>query len=138
MNNNEDAIYIEHTLSPIADIPNRNGVIYSKEALNKAIIEYNKRIEDGSAFVVLNPSNRVTKDVALADVCGSIKSITENDGVYTTKVKILNTPAGNAIKSELSKITSFGINAIGNLNPDKTVTDVKIISVSAMIGDSYI
>ena len=110
-----------------ADIPTRNGRIYSREVLEHAINDFNRRAKRTRVF-----SGPVSNELhtRLADVSHEVEELKlQDDGSILATVKVLKTPNGKILSEMMScKIAQFDIRGLGNVT-DQQVTDLKIESI---------
>lgn len=78
------------------DEPTQNGRIYSKEALESAVEQFNKASKRDTCFVVKDqPSD---SRILLTNVAGKIHNTELRDGQLVAQVELLDTPAGQSIQ----------------------------------------
>jgi hypothetical protein len=111
-----------------ADKPTKNGRIYSKETLQKAVLEYKKKVDDGKAIGFLGENS--TNLSATSHRVTDIKIV--NDDVIA-EISILPTLAGDSLlKLFKSQELSFEIRGTGRID-DSTIRDLNIESIDATI-----
>lgn len=89
------------------DKPNSNGVIFKKEAIEKAIKEYNEKyVKKGIAYGHLRyPSNLIENAPNTDNAAYRIENINIKDASdIDVKIKILDTDSGNELKKELTEV----------------------------------
>jgi hypothetical protein len=136
--------FIVHDI--IADIPTQNGRIYSTEALQEAIEDYNSRgpklmTMGEPEFGEYTPIDMCTVDMAKA--VGVIEDVElGDDGKVRGKVDILDTPQGTIVHELLTDQTcSVGMSCVGTLTKIETddgdditvVEDVHLVSISKIV-----
>lgn len=125
-----------------ADVLNKNGRIYTKEALERMIAQFEERKNlTGCFFGELDyPESSGREDfttVLLTNVSHNVKKMWIEEGVLYGEIQILQTPAGEKIKELLqNQSVVFRSRAIGNVNEDGTVEIEKIISFDAVPADT--
>lgn len=115
-----------------ADEPTANGTIYSKDVLEKAILEFNNK--------EINFGPIVDKDITLKKVGFSVLPLTLIDDKVICKIELLNNIEGNRIskllESKRFKLTPVGEGRVCN----NIVEDYKLIgfSISPALPDMLI
>lgn len=105
-----------------ADTPNKNGTIYPKKVLKKAMKEYIKRIKDRREFGIIDQPKFTTP---LTEIAFRINDVIENDGGYVAEINILSTPNGDKLKEIIDK-NEYRIVTLsyGDITKDKDGNDV--------------
>jgi hypothetical protein len=115
------------------DQVNKNGRLYSRALLTKTIAVFKEKLIDkGRAVGELNPdyspdnlyqNNYEPFQINLDKASHKILDITEEDGGFVAKVKILDTYAGKALKAIFEVEPTFGISmkprGVGSLRKNK-------------------
>lgn len=103
-----------------ADVPTANGHIYSKEALEKAVEQFNKASKRDTCFVVSDaePDGRVL----LNKVAAKVHDTKLRDGQLVCQVEVLDTPAGKDIQKILEHGTITPL-ARGTVKDGKVIAD---------------
>ena len=82
------------TILPIPDVPNANGIIFTKKCLDKAISEYRaKCVTKGTAFITnekLTYDNNLSEllEISLVKIVGQITSIDFDDESKSYKATV--------------------------------------------------
>lgn len=123
-----DKVFLDHL-----DVPNKNGRIYSKEVMEKAILEYQHSIDKEISFGHLGLNENDDKQmIKLAEVSHQILSIRIEDDKVMGDIKVFDTPAGKVVQTLKKGIDNndfiFVPNMIGTIE-DNIVTKCKIISI---------
>ena len=79
-----------------ADKPNANGIVYSKECLEKAIADFNAR-PPGSTYLYTTIEDGLNQDVS--KVAGIITSVKLEDNKLIMETKTIDTPYGKIVES---------------------------------------
>jgi len=116
------------------DVPNANAVIYPRDELEKAVHDYNKSDNNFVTFETYPPK----LPIDLSKVCG--KAQLEFNGEYVVaNIKLLDIPIGDIVKDMLMSPKDVSLSIIptanATLNDDRTVSDVKRISLSCGISN---
>ena len=129
------------------DIPNKNGRIYSKEVIQKALENAKEKLESGEMLGELcipNDPNIISGDasppVNLAAVSHVVKRMWIEDGNLMGEVKILDTPNGKILKhmlehDELRNSVAFRPSGFGKIDENGFVSDYEFRSISVMPSD---
>lgn len=108
------------------DKANRNGHTYTAEVMEKAIADTTFPI-----MGTLGMPEGLT--ISLQRVSHAVEGIEIRDGAVYAKIKVLATPAGQALDQLLtSSNIEFRVAGIGNIDKDGTVSDFKLLTVSAV------
>lgn len=107
-----------------ADQPTRNGRIYSKKVLERAIEDFNQRAPKFGGPVSGALIQRI-ENVSHETLSLSV----EDDGTICAEIRILDTPQGETLQALMSsKIAGFDMKGIGQVN-DNVVTELTIESI---------
>ena len=107
-------------------IPNKNGLIYTEEAM-KVAIENAKLPMIG---IMGMPEDSTTQ---LARISHATEQLYIKDGAVFAKVSILKTQAGQVVEQLLNEDkVAFRLAGVGNVAEDGTVTDFSITTISAV------
>lgn len=118
------------------DTPNKNGVIYPKEVMSKAIREYNE--SSGSKFVTKTYGLKHHREgLQLSDVCGQIKEISESGDGWIAKIEFFPDIAKEVVEAiqknpEGYRMCTYGIGTVDN---DKQVTTLEVEYVAVLPKD---
>lgn len=105
------SLYIEGIFMQ-SNIKNRNGRLYPKEILEKAINSYNENyVQQKRAFGELGHPD--SPSINLDRVSHLITSISENGNDFVGRAKILDTPNGRIVKSLLGEGVKLGVSSRG-------------------------
>ena len=98
------------------DVPNKNGRIYPKPVMEKAIVAALPLI-DKKRFFIIRPSSLEPPsiDIGLEDVVGIVTNMEIVDDKVMVDVELLNTPTALPFKSILDSV-NVSICGIGSLN----------------------
>lgn len=115
------------------DVPNRNNRIYPTAVVQEAL----ENVKLPMMGVIGEPEDHLT--VSLSRVSHAVENFEIRDGAVWASVKVLKTPAGQALQALLDNDVKvgYGIVGTGNVGADGTVTDLNIISVSVVDGDPW-
>ena len=81
-------------MTPVPDVIDRNGCMYPREVLDKAITEW---FERGSTFITINqPSTPLGGCIDMREVCAEAQSIDLKS--YRMTIRIMNTPTGKILQ----------------------------------------
>lgn len=107
------------------DTPNRNGVIYPKEEIQRVIENIKQPIlgECGSSH---------SQHINLGNVCSSASNLRIVDGWLIGDLKLLDTPMGIPLQTLPSDTYSFAVRGTGKVSEDSTVSDYALISIDAL------
>lgn len=133
---------IETTVVYTADImkaeqPTGTGRVYPHAVLERAIAEFQQRIQDKTALGVAHPTGEAT--LPLADVSHVITSAHLHDaGVVTVQAQTLQTPAGKELAKQLQAAlnepllelqpTGFGSVIGGRVSTDYTIRSFDFVA----------
>lgn len=79
------------------DYPNRDGIIYPKKEMEKAIKSWK---ENGKKFGELNPNYEHKKsEITLGNISHKVKDIYIDGDEVFAKVQLYDTPSGNIVKN---------------------------------------
>jgi len=122
---------VKFNLAP--DVPNKNGTIYPREELKKAIEKYNN--EDVKTGRALGLNHQPTEYVfPLSDASFKVKNIefSESENYYVADIEILPTPKGKELEGILKKIdegdyriVTYSMGTVEN----GVIKDMQIVSV---------
>jgi hypothetical protein len=108
------------------DKANLNGRTYTTEAMEKAIADTTFPI-----MGTLGMPEGLT--ISLYRVSHAVEGIEIRDGAAYAKIKVLATPAGKALDQLLTAgLVEFRVAGTGNIDKDGTVSDFKLLTVSAV------
>ena len=115
-----------------ADVTNRNGRVYTEEAIEKMIEDFNeKRGMHGVFLGQLGFPENI--DVTLSEVSHDVEKIYLEEKTLFGDIKILETPKGDLLKGliEMGGIV-FRPRSAGNVDSSGEVQNVNLISVDAI------
>jgi len=119
-------------LNIIPDVPNKNGHIYPKKVLDKAIKEYLERRNPRLGTVSSFYPDASQLEVDLEAVAFEIKDIYEvenSDHPYEAEINLLDTPAGTLLKNNLENSEYLlGHIAMADIDENNVVADDLIIT----------
>ena len=111
-------------IATTVDTPNRNGIIYSKAAMEEAIKKMQPIIDEGRLMGELGQGSSA---VNLGNVSHKIDKLWIEDGKGYGDITILNTPQGKIVEDLLNiepTPVSLGMRCIGT--PEYSTEDPKI------------
>jgi len=107
-----------------ADRPTRNGRIYSKQVLERAIEDFNQRAPKFGGPVTGALIQRI-ESVSHETLSLSV----EDDGTICAEIRILDTPQGKVLKELMNnKIAGFDMKGMGQVN-NSVVSELTIESI---------
>lgn len=123
------------------NLKNRNGRIYPKEILSKAITEHtDKNMQSGRALGELNHPENGMASINLDRVSHKFISVMEDGDNFVTKAEVLDTPCGKIVQNLLAGGVKLGISSrgLGNLkesNGAKVVQDLQLVTLGDIVSD---
>ena len=116
----------------MADTPNKNGTIYPKDILKKAIDEYNqKQVKIGHGLGELGQPMGI--QTTLTNVAFKINEIEQEDEHWNAEIEILKTPKGDELQ-EIIKRGEFKIVTMGVGEFDKNEDGTRTINKFEITG----
>ena len=113
----------------IPDSLNSNGRTYTRECLETAIAKYNNEfVDSGKAFGQLFEAD-TSATVNLEKVSHRIKHLQVEDHAVTVLAELLPTPMGIIADGLLINPPTFTMRALGNVDENKIVSNLQIISI---------
>lgn len=116
----------------IADVENSNGRIYTKEAIENAISEYQKKIDAGTSYGTLGYNKTYMTDLTM--VSHIVNKIELSGSFVNCDITILNTPCGATVKSLFESgeavIRPYGT---GTINTNHVVEDYVLQSTAIIL-----
>ena len=114
------------------DTPNRNNRIYTTEAVQQAL----ETVKLPMMGVLGEPEDHLT--ISLHRVSHAVEQLEIKDGAVWAKVNVLKTPGGLMLKQLLDAghDVGYGIIGTGDVADDGTVSNLTIISISAVDGEA--
>lgn len=111
---------------------NGNGRIYQEEEMTKVVEEVNSRITEG--FSMMGELNHPEGlNINLQNVSHIITELSMDNGYAIGKAKILNTPAGNIVKSLLDGGVRLGVSSRGTGNViEGIVHDFSLVTIDVV------
>ena len=124
------------------DQENLNGRIYTKEAVENIVEQFNKKTEEEKFLGELGYPQDDFTGINIGNISHEVESIhlNEEDKTLVGTFKILNTPKGEIVKELLKN--NVGISCrprgVGNINENKEVEDFQLLSFDIVTGpDSF-
>ena len=116
------------------DTINRNGQIYSKKAMRKALREYDKQIKEKKALGRLG-DHPFAEEILLKDISHKIIGWQEIPEGFRITFEVLNTEMGKLLGMlDTNKIRPT-MNGLGMVNNKNEVTEIKLISIDILPKD---
>ncbi len=110
------------------DIPNKNGITYTTEAVERAIEDWNQVF--GTPMVnTFDPKPKPHVDVN--SISHVVSDLRISDGYLVGEVKVLNTPNGITL-AEIVEDIDFAPRGWGVISKEGVVTDYKMIAIDAV------
>lgn len=125
----------------VIDTPNKNGRIYPREKVEKALIDYQKLIEEKKALGVMGyDGDQHYAGVDLSKVSHIVKSAKLEGVNLMVEIETLTTPRGLTAMALLNERTETPLwvlrpRGLGSLDANKMVCDYKIISIDIIPAD---
>jgi hypothetical protein len=111
-----------------ADIPTKNGNLYPREQLERAMNEY---LTKGRAILVTSKT-QLSQNINLADVVGQVnKMFINNDGTVVAEMEIFNRTL-----NEISEMLHFNMSCIGKIRNEDGVRVVEDLTFHCVYIDS--
>jgi len=121
----KDDLHTWHEIIVIADTPNINGVVYSREELERAFERY---MAQPNRFGSLSPDSSFDK------ISHHLKSVAFEGDVLYGEIEILRTPFGNLLKDLLKTVPrSLTLGLIAKATMDNTVRSKDLFEESGLI-----
>jgi len=124
---------LKNQILKIADVAQRNGHVYTQDALEKAVDNAQERIknQDGILGVLGEPRNEGSIDIA--EISHAITNIRMDGDKMVADFKILSTPKGNILRQllEAGITPQFSVSGFGTVAEDGTVSDFELVTVYA-------
>jgi hypothetical protein len=148
----EEDTYIGGVLY-VADRPNLNGIVYTKDVMQKAVAEFNQRNLQNPDQQFVTLGNGCGQPVKLAKAAGVVTDLNcDENGRVIMHVKLLDTPMGKIVKDEVSrvagtdgpyrgsaKVPAWGFGAVGMgsvkdgvVQDDFVLTSVDIVPITQL------
>lgn len=119
---------ITRQIIPYLDKLNLNDRVYTEEAIDKMIEDFNSKEHTVYGEIGYN-----TGDVHLTNTSHVVTKLFKKNGQLWAEMKVIDTKSGNDLKKMIAEDSvRFRTNCIGTINEDKTVNVEKFISVSAI------
>ena len=116
----------------ITDVENSNGRIYPKEVFEKAIAEYQKKIDAGTSYGTLGYNKSYMTDLTM--VSHIVNKIEVSGSFVNCDITILDTPCGSTVKSLFESgeaiIRPCGT---GTINSNHVVEDYVLVSTAVIL-----
>lgn len=83
-------------------VPNRRGLIYSRECIENAIINnqvVREQLENKALFIIVEKPEEYSMDVPLEDIACAVTSLESTEVGLYVDAEILNTPKGRFLSS---------------------------------------
>ena len=125
------------------DQPNINGVIYDRKAMEKAIADYQTKIDEGKALgeLAIGVGDETGLSVNFERVSHMITGVRIEGNNVVGDIKVLDTPMGNILKQLMEFHGSgfrLGVRGIGTVNDQNVCTDFEIVSVDILNNEKCI
>lgn len=104
-----------------ADVPNRNKRVYSKELLEKAVQDYQEKIQSKTAFGYLDNNS------GLSNVSHLVTSLELKEDMLVAEIETLNTPDGKILKKLIEDNSRISFSTFGR--GDGVVDDNCILAI---------
>lgn len=110
-----------------ADVPNVNGLIFTKESIDKMFKDYMQPRDCVQHRGCLKYADGVT--FPLNDAAFTIERIIDNGNEFLMEVTVLDTPSGNKLKDMINDGQELMIynKYIGELTDTNTVTNLQMV-----------
>tara|TARA_Y100000310_G_C20704121_1_gene833211 strand:+ start:5660 stop:6121 length:462 start_codon:yes stop_codon:yes gene_type:complete len=119
--------YFTSTLLP-TEVPNKNGVVWSREAISKAVEDYEKKVKDGRALCEMG-ENATEPFVNLDRVSHVVEEISYDGEKATCSIRTIDTPMGNILNTLLDKkLVKFSARGTG-VTSDGVVKSFSIVDI---------
>lgn len=116
----------------LVDKPNKNGRIYPRGVMDKAIKDYRKQIDEKRSVGELNPQFDPT--TVLTNVSHIITDLLIEENNLVADVDVLTTPRGLILQDMLeSHNIEFVTRGLAKLDKEKTITEYTLLSVDACV-----
>ena len=113
------------------DIPNKNGRIYTKECMKKAIADTKKLIEEKRFLGELEQPQYT--DINLSNVSHMITDLRIEENKIVADIQVLKTPKGFLLQEMMdAKEIEFVQRGLGKIGKDNIVTDYTLIAIDAV------
>ena len=113
---------------PYLDKLNLNDRMYTEEAIDKMIEDFNSKKHTIYGEIGYN-----TDDIHLTNVSHVITKLFKKDGQLWAEMKVLETEKGRELEKMIeADLVKFRTSCIGTINEDKTVSIEKFITVAAI------
>jgi hypothetical protein len=117
-------------------VPSRDGRIYSKAAIGKALEEYNKLVESGQAYAYLNGSydpSLEESELTPMNASHVVRRLQMINGSMVGVFELLDTIPGKMLQQYIANgQAEFKMRGIGRVLSDMRVTDFTIESIDAV------
>jgi hypothetical protein len=111
--------------------PTKNGNLYTKEAMSKAIENTKDKIKNKKLFLERQPRTNFDREVYLGDIVGVVNDIEIIDDRLVADIELLSLPHVEEIeKALLDGRLSVRPSGTGVLNKDKEVSDYKFLCLT--------
>lgn len=107
------------------DTPNRNGIIYPKEEIQRVI----ENIEQPILGECGSPHSQY---INLGNVCSSASNLRIVDGWLIGDVKLLDTPMGIPLQALPHDTCRFAVRGTGMVAEDNAVSDYTLFGIDAL------
>lgn len=120
-----------------AGVRNENGNLYPLKVVKKAIEEYQKKIDDGTAYGELNHPHKA--EINLERICHKIVSLEldEETGIVYGKSKLLDKDLGKKAQELAEEGIRFGVSlrALGSFDRNNVMQDDFELLAVDLVGD---
>jgi hypothetical protein len=111
------------------DVANRNGRIYPKAVVEKALADALEKIRKGTMLGTLDYA-----PVSLSNASHIVADLTLIDDTLVAEIRVLGSEQGHLLTQLLAAGgVSFAVSGGGNIGPDKVVSDFKLLSIDAVV-----
>lgn len=116
----------------LLDSPNRNGRIYTKECMEKAITDTKKLIEEKRFLGELLEQSQYT-GINLSNVSHMVTDLRIEENKIAVDIQVLKTPKGILLQEMMdAKEIEFVQRGLGKIGKDNIVTDYTLIAIDAV------
>ena len=125
----------------VTDTPNKNGRVYPHEEVEKALIDYQKLIEEKKALGIMGyDDDQHYAGVDLSKASHIVKSANLQGNNLMVEIETLTTTSGLAAMALLNERTETPLwvlrpRGLGEVNKDKKVENYQLISIDLIPAD---
>ena len=118
-------------IGQLLDSPNKNGRIYTKECMKKAIADTKKLIEEKRFLGELEQPQYT--GINLSNVSHMITDLRIEENKIVADIQVLKTPKGILLQEMMdAKEIEFVQRGLGKIGKDNIVTDYTLITIDAV------